>query len=144
MLFGQINELDSNGSYSIVTSSFSPVGDRWAYAVSRYGSDWVSIHVRRTEQSWSTNGKNGEPEDIVTYVKHTDSIVWSSDGNVGGRSSIQRKTAAHMIMTGLLLPDVPNTSRRSSGPRNIHFPNLPCSASIPPDWYLPVAGYPRL
>ncbi|CAD6567056.1 MAG: hypothetical protein TREMPRED_003288 [Tremellales sp. Tagirdzhanova-0007] len=66
--FFDINELDSNGSYSIVTSSFSPVGDRWAYAV-------------RTEQSWSTNGKNGEPEDIVTYVKHTDSIVWSSDGN---------------------------------------------------------------
>ncbi|KAI5474986.1 prolyl oligopeptidase [Pseudohyphozyma bogoriensis] len=82
-LFFNPNLLSTDGSVSRSTSSFSEDGKWWAYALSRSGSDWVTIYLRRTDQPHKEDMQVGEDQgreekDVLRFVKFS-GIGWTKD-----------------------------------------------------------------
>ena len=82
-LFFDPGLLSKDGSVSRSSSAFSPTGEHFAYALSRSGSDWVTIRVRptsaphrRDQEVGSDEGRLGEE---LRYVKFS-GIGWTKDG----------------------------------------------------------------
>ncbi|RIB07957.1 prolyl endopeptidase-like protein [Gigaspora rosea] len=69
------NTLEADGTVALNTYSFSEHGKYFAYGISKSGSDWVTIHVRKTEN----DEQNKIPlDDVVEWVKFS-SIEWTHD-----------------------------------------------------------------
>lgn len=72
-LFFNPNCLSTDGSVSRSSSAFSEDGKKYAYALSRSGSDWTTIYVRNTSSphiAGTPAGKDhGQLDDEVRFVK---------------------------------------------------------------------------
>ncbi|KAI9596043.1 prolyl oligopeptidase [Syncephalis fuscata] len=76
-VFFDPNTLEKDGTAALSTYSFSESGKLFGYAISRSGSDWVTIHVRCAEDG--PQGKAGEDlVDEIQWAKFT-GVVWSHD-----------------------------------------------------------------
>ncbi|KAI9175747.1 hypothetical protein H9P43_006111 [Blastocladiella emersonii ATCC 22665] len=70
-IFFDPNKLSDDGTVALSTYSFSEKATYFGYAISKSGSDWVSIHVKRVA--------DGEDlDDVVHFAKFT-SIEWTKD-----------------------------------------------------------------
>lgn len=72
-LFFDPNVLSTDGSVSRSSSAFSEDGKKYAYALSRSGSDWTTIYVRNTSSphvAGTPAGKDhGQLDDEIRFVK---------------------------------------------------------------------------
>lgn len=85
-LFFDPNRLSSDGTASLSATAFSETGKYYAYGISRSGSDWFSIYVRRTdtphkelaaEAEIPAEGQDdGRLEDVVRHAKFS-GITWT-------------------------------------------------------------------
>ncbi|CAG8581416.1 12861_t:CDS:10 [Dentiscutata erythropus] len=69
------NTFEADGTVALNTYSFSKYGKYFAYGISKSGSDWVTIHVRTTENDEQNKLPLG---DVVEWVKFS-SIEWTHD-----------------------------------------------------------------
>ncbi|CAG8668452.1 12789_t:CDS:10 [Funneliformis caledonium] len=69
------NTFEADGTISLNTYSFSKEGNYFCYGISKSGSDWVTIHVRKTIND--EDGKKPFP-DVIEWVKFSD-FNWTID-----------------------------------------------------------------
>ena len=93
----QPNVLSADGTASITATAFSKDGQYFSYGISRSGSDFFTIYVRKSSDPFRAVGDK-RPDiddgvlDVIRYVKFS-SIVWTHDNKgffyqVCGYSSI--------------------------------------------------------
>ncbi|KAI9179723.1 hypothetical protein H9P43_005053 [Blastocladiella emersonii ATCC 22665] len=70
-VFFDPNKLSDDGTVALSTYAFSENGKYFGYALSKSGSDWVSIHVKSVADGTDLN-------DVVEYAKFT-SVSWTKD-----------------------------------------------------------------
>ena len=66
------NGLSDDGTTALSSTSFSEDGSLMAYALSRAGSDWNTVRVRRVEEGTDT-------DDVLEWVKFS-CLSWTHDG----------------------------------------------------------------
>ncbi|ORZ38479.1 prolyl endopeptidase-like protein [Catenaria anguillulae PL171] len=71
-VFFDPNKLSDDGTIALSTYSFSESGKLFGYALSKSGSDWVTIHVMDVESGEERKG------DVIEYAKFT-SVEWTKD-----------------------------------------------------------------
>ncbi|CAB5363948.1 uncharacterized protein OCT59_008100 [Rhizophagus irregularis] len=69
------NNLEADGTASLNTYSFSKKGNYFSYGISKSGSDWVTVYVRKTIND--EEGKKPLP-DVIEWVKFS-SLSWTID-----------------------------------------------------------------
>jgi prolyl oligopeptidase len=70
-VFFDPNQLSEDGTVALSTTEFSDDGSLFGYALSKSGSDWVTIHVKRV-----SDGK--DLDDKIEFAKFT-GISWTKD-----------------------------------------------------------------
>ncbi|GBB87344.1 hypothetical protein RclHR1_01380006 [Rhizophagus clarus] len=69
------NNLEADGTASLNIHSFSKNGNYFSYGISKSGSDWVTVYVRKTIND--EEGKKPLP-DVIEWVKFSD-LSWTID-----------------------------------------------------------------